>query len=182
MRGEIRRGVIGLIAAATLGMLACGHVPTQPGARADLRRDAEQTIARMQAKDPSLKSVMDGAVGYIVFPRVGEAGFLIGGGAGNGVLFEGGQPSHFAELKQLQAGALAGGQKYSEIVVVRDQRALDDLKTGRYDFSAKASAIIVRTGAATNATFEKGVAVFVDPTSGAMVNASIGGQKIRLTL
>jgi hypothetical protein len=68
------------------------------------------------------------------------------------------------------------------VVVIRDRRALDDMKSGRFDFGAHASAVIVRTGAATSATFEKGVAVFVDPISGAMVNASIGGQRIRLTL
>jgi len=42
--------------------------------------------------------------------------------------------------------------------------------------------VILRSGAAANATFDKGVAVIVQPQRGAMVNASIRGQRVRLTL
>jgi hypothetical protein len=47
---------------------------------------------------------------------------------------------------------------------------------------AKAQAVILRSGASTNTTFDKGVAVFVDPLRGGMVNASITGQRIKLTM
>ena len=174
--------VIGLFALLGLGALGCAHSPTQPGARADLRNEAHQTLAEMQRRDPTLRPLIDNAVGYIVFPKIGQGGFLVGGGSGAGVLFEKSGATHFAELKQLEAGALAGGQRYAEVVVVNDQKALDDLRDGRYDFGAKASATIVRTGTAAQATFDKGTAVFVMPIHGAMVNASVGGQKIRLTL
>ena len=179
-----KRGWSGLLAAVglCLGIISCAHVPTEPGARADLKDAAAKTLAQFEAKDPSLRPLLDQAVGYVVFPAVGEGGFIIGGGAGSGVLYENGQVTHFAEISQLAAGALAGGSRYSEIVVVNDKQTLEDMKGGRFDFGAKASAVIVRTGAATGATFEKGVAVFVEPIKGAMVNASIGGQKIRLSM
>ena len=174
--------IIALSALLGLGALGCAHAPTEPGARADLRSDAHKTLHEMQKRDPTLRPVIDSSVAYIVFPKVGQGGFLVGGGSGNGVLFEPGGGTQFAELRQLDAGALVGGQSYSEVVVVKDRKALEDLRTGRYDFSAKASAMIVRTGTAAQATFENGVAVFVMPIHGAMVNASIGGQRIRLTL
>ncbi|HEY2747750.1 MAG TPA: hypothetical protein VGL86_24175 [Polyangia bacterium] len=136
----------------------------------------------MEAKDPSLRPLIESSVGYIVFPAVGSGGLLIGGGAGKGVLFEQGQVSHFATVEKLAAGAIAGGARYSEVVAIRDPQALHAMKSGRFDFGAQASAVIVRTGAAANATFENGVAAFIEPVRGAMVNASIGGQRIRLTL
>ena len=179
-----KSGWSGLLAAVglCLGILSCAHAPTSPGARADLKDAAAKTLAQMEAKDPTLRPLLDQAVGYIVFPAVGEGGFIIGGGAGSGVLYQNGEVTHFAEINQLAAGALAGGSRYSEVVVVKEHQALEDLKTGRFDFGAKASAVMVRTGAATGATFENGVAVFIEPIKGAMVNASVGGQKIRLSM
>lgn len=171
-----------MVPALLLFIAGCAHAPTKPGQQADLQREAQQTLSRMEAKDASLGPLLDRSLAYIVFPKVGSGGFIVGGGAGQGVLYEHGQPAGFATIQHLQAGALAGGQAYSQIVAIKTQKALDDLKAGRFDFHANASAVIVRTGAATSATFEKGVAVFVDPLKGAMVNASIGGQKIRLTM
>lgn len=174
---------IRLIASAALLLIAaCASAPTKPGEQADLKHEARQTLARMEAKDTSLRPVIDQSLAYIVFPSVGSGGFIIGGGAGSGVLYEHGVQTGFATIDHLAVGALAGGQTYSQVVAIRDQRALDDLKAGRFDFGAHASAVIVRSGAATNASFDKGVAVFVDPIKGAMASAAIGGQKIRVTM
>jgi lipid-binding SYLF domain-containing protein len=177
------RGAIGLIATASLCVLAgCAHAPTQPGARADLINASRKTLERLEAKDPTLRPVVDNAAGYIVFPSVGEGGFLIGAGSGTGVLFENGQPIHFAELRHVSAGALVGGQRYAQVVVIKDPAALQAFKSGRFNFGAQATAVIVRTGAASRAAFDKGVAVFAEEKSGAMVNASLTGTRIRLTL
>jgi len=59
---------------------------------------------------------------------------------------------------------------------------LQKMREGSYEFGADANAIILRTGAATNANFSKGVAVFIEPIRGAMVNASVGGQRIKVTM
>jgi lipid-binding SYLF domain-containing protein len=117
-----------------------------------------------------------------VFPRVGSAGFVVGGGGGAGVFFENGRPVHYAELNHFDAGALAGGQKYAEIVILNNRDAINDLRSGRFDVGARASAVMLRSGAGAGVTFDKGVAVVVEPLGGAMVNASLRGQNIRLTL
>src|SRR5581483_6246547 len=159
-----------LLAIVSIGMIAaCAHAPTKPGERADLVSDARRTLARMEAKDPGLPSVLDHAVGYIVFPSVGAGGLLVGGGAGAGVVYEHGHRTGFATIEHLGVGAIAGGQQFSELVVVNDPAALEQLKSGRFDFGAHASAVIVRSGVARTSTFENGVAVFVDPLRGAMV-------------
>jgi lipid-binding SYLF domain-containing protein len=174
--------VLGVFVIASVGALGCGHAPTKLGAQADLRTDSQNTLAQMEARDPGLRPLLDQSLAYIVFPSVGEGGFIFGGGGGNGVLYEFGQPSGFVELRHGAFGALIGGQGYSQLVVIRDTQALESLKHGRYDFGAGASAVIVRSGAASTATFEHGVVVFIHPTRGAMVNASLTGQRIRQVL
>jgi lipid-binding SYLF domain-containing protein len=176
------RAVVGFIAIASSCLFSCAHAPTHPGARADLTEEARKTLAIMQIRDPSLKPIIRDAAGYIVFPAVGKGGLIFGGGSGAGVLFENGEPVHFAELRLVEAGALVGGEGYSEVLVVRDPAILQSMKTGRYDFGANVDAIMLRSGAATAADFSKGTAVFVMPNKGMMLNMSLSAQRIRLTL
>jgi lipid-binding SYLF domain-containing protein len=70
-----------------------------------------------------------------------------------------------------------GGQTYSELIVFENKAALERFKQNQTEFGANASAIIAEKGAATNARFVDGVAVFVRPTVGAMAEASLGGQR-----
>jgi hypothetical protein len=55
---------------------------------------------------------------------------------------------------------------------------MDNFQSGNYEFSAQASAVIAREGAAAKTSYDNtGVAVFVHVKGGAMLEASIGGQK-----
>ena len=173
---------IKLVAVAMFAVAACAHAPTKTGERSDLVSDAHVTLRRMEATDPGLKSLLDDAVGYVVFPKVGAAGLLVSGGGGSGVVFEHGRRSGFATIEHLGVGAVAGGEQFAELVIVKDPAALDELKSGRFDVGAKASAVILRSGVSTTTTFEHGVAVVIEPLKGAMVNASISGQRIHMTM
>jgi hypothetical protein len=66
----------------------------------------------------------------------------------------------------------------SQLIVFENQPAMDKFKRNEIDFAASASAIYEDRGAAMSAQFVDGVAVFVRPTRGAMVEASLGGQRI----
>ena len=74
-------------------------------------------------------------------------------------------------------GLQAGGQTFSELLVFENKTALDRFKAGKLDFAADASAVVLKSGVATNATFVNGVAVVVSPIGGAMLEAAIGGQQ-----
>jgi lipid-binding SYLF domain-containing protein len=171
---------IGLIVVVSLWVIGCSHAPTKPGERADLKDEAEKTLAQMEERDPGLRDFLEGSVAYIVFPAVGSGGFVVGGGAGNGVLYENNQPTGYARVTQLAVGALAGGQRYSQVIAIGDHGVLQKMKDGNFNFGASASAVILRSGAAAATQFQNGVAVFRHPTRGAMVNASLSGQKIQV--
>jgi lipid-binding SYLF domain-containing protein len=163
-------------------VFGCAHAPTKPGERADLVNSAHQTLAQMTANDPGLRTTIDNAAAYIVFPKVGSGGFIVGGGAGSGVLFEHGMQTGFATVEKTVVGAVAGGQSYSQLVIIETPEALAKVKAGEFNFGAQASAIIARDGVATNATFRDGIAVVIKPIKGAMVNASMTGQRLRITM
>jgi lipid-binding SYLF domain-containing protein len=75
-------------------------------------------------------------------------------------------------------GFQAGGQTYSELIVLEDQAAMNRFKQNEMNFGANASTVLAENGAAADARFVDGVAVFIKPVIGATAEASVGGQKI----
>jgi lipid-binding SYLF domain-containing protein len=161
---------------------ACASTPKTQAKRTQLDSDAAEAKQAMIKKDPGLRALLDQSAGYIVFPEVKEGGFIVGGAGAQGVLYERGRQVGYASLSRASVGAQIGGQKYAELVAVRDQATLDKMKQGNMDLGAQASAVILRAGAATATYSDKGVAVVIDPIGGAMVNASVSGQRIKTTL
>ena len=174
---------VGLCVVLGGGVFGCAaSAPKTHAARQELHGDAEEAVAQMTARDPDLKPLLDQAAGYVVFPDVKQGGFVVGGASGQGVLFVNGRRAGFAQLSQASVGAQIGGQKYSEVVVFRDQSALDRAKASKMDLGAQASATIVKAGAASSTRFnDSGVAVFVQPKGGAMLNVSLTGQTVKFT-
>ena len=134
---------------------------------------------------------------YAVFPTVGEGGLIVGGALGKGRVYVHDKLVGDATLKQLSAGFQAGGKAYSEIIFFEDKRALDEFESGKFEFSAGASAIAITaaagasvgtngvqanaSGTENNATsvgqYNKGMAVFTIAKGGLMYAAAIAGQK-----
>ncbi len=139
-------------------------------------------IAKFKAKDPSLDRFFQDAYGYAVFPSVGKGGiFWIGGAYGNGEVYEQGRLIGVTSITQGTVGPQLGGQAYSEIIFFRDKHALDAFTIGNFTFNAQVSAVAATAGAAANADYSSGVAVFTLVEGGLMAEASVGGQKFSFT-
>jgi len=147
-----------------------------PREEAELQSESQITVQAFLDKDPTLQAFFDKAVGWAVFPTVGKGGFWVGGAYGKGVVYEGGQVIGFSELKQLTVGLQFGGQAYREIIFFKDKRALERFESGKLEFDAQVSAVLVDKGAAANVDYHGGVAVFTLPKGGLMAEASVGGQ------
>ena len=136
--------------------------------------------------------------GYAVFPTIGKGGIGVGGAYGKGrVYLASGQHVGNASVAQVTVGWQLGGQAYSMIVFLQDQRAFDEFTSGNFEFSAQATAVAITAGASVAATtagssagasggqkdaktvggYHKGMAVFTVAKGGLMYEASIGGQK-----
>jgi lipid-binding SYLF domain-containing protein len=137
---------------------------------------AQATISRFKQKDPGLEGFFSRAAGYAVYPEVTQGGFIVGAAHGRGVLFENDRVVGRTNVTVVNVGLQAGGQSFSQVVFFGDELALRRFKRGNLEFSARASAVAVDRGAAADANYRNGVAVFTMPRGGLMVEASVGGQ------
>jgi lipid-binding SYLF domain-containing protein len=173
--------VAALLASAMIA--GCASAPKTTSERSQLERDAHRAREAMLVKDPGIRPLLERSAGYIIFPEVKEGGFVVGGAGGQGVVYEHGRVNAFATVSQGSVGAVLGGQKFAELIIVRDKFTLDKIKAGTFDVGAQASAVILKAGAGGATRFsDNGVAVVLDPLSGAMVNAAITGQQIKVTM
>ena len=147
---------------------------------------------------PDLQPFFENAYGYAVFPTVGRGGFVLGGSYGKGRLYRGDEVVGKVSVGRFSIGFQAGGQAFSQIVFLQDQRAFDEFTSGRFEFEASASAVVITLGVQAQAGtagasasagtgpsstrqagqgYNKGMAVFIHPLGGLMYEVSIGGQR-----
>ncbi len=145
-----------LTAVFLAGALACMSTVAfgwDPGEAEELDAKAQEAIAALKEKDPSVQRFFDNAVAYVVIPTVGKGGIGIGGARGKGVLYEGGAVTAIVTLTQLTIGFQWGGQAYSEFIFFKDDVALQDFKRGNYELGAQASAVAVTAGTSAEADY-----------------------------
>ena len=146
--------------------------------REKLKKDAQDTIASYRKADPGIERFFKDSAGYAVFPRVGKAGFIVGGGHGAAEVYgKGNKLLGTATVTIVTVGLQAGAQEFSEIIFLEDQAALDRFTQNKFEFSASASAVIITAGAAKSNNYRNGVAVFAQSRGGAMAEAALGTQK-----
>ena len=81
------------------------------------------------------------AYGYAVFPTIGKGGLVVGAAAGKGRVYVGGKHVGNSEFGQVSIGFQAGGQAYSLIVFLEDERAFREFSSGSFKFGADATAV-----------------------------------------
>ena len=138
---------------------------------------------------------------YAVFPTIGAGGLVVGGARGKGQVYVHDRLVGDALMTQLSIGFQAGGKAFSEIRFFQDKRSLDVFESGKFEFSANASAVAITTGASagvgtdrasseasggkndatTNGDYQTGMAVFTIAKGGLMFAADISGEKFAYT-
>jgi lipid-binding SYLF domain-containing protein len=174
------RGTAWIVAALPL-LVGCGSTkPENDTDRDAFDQETRAAITRLKGADAGMKQWFSGkAYGYVVFPRVGKGGLVVGGAHGRGQVYEQGEHIGYARLTQGTVGLQAGGQSYIEVIFFQDKAALDAFKEGNWEMGAQVSAVAVRKGASADADYTKGVCVFTMSAGGLMAEASVGGQKFK---
>ena len=169
------------VLAVALALTGCQAEPTDAADRTELHQQVNSALRSMEGADAGMQGFVSRAEGYVLFPTVGKGGFIVAGSYGRGEVYEKGAFVGYADITQLTVGAQAGGESFAELIVFGDRDSLELFKTGQTTLTANASAIIIKTGAATAATYQNGMAIFIEPNGGAMVEAAVGGQKFSFT-
>jgi lipid-binding SYLF domain-containing protein len=169
-----------LLAPASAGLLSlsgCGTTPSTPAQKAALADEGQLKLKELYAENPDLKTTVENAYGYCIFPDVSKGGLVIEGGSGRGSVYEQGRYIGTAGISMGGVGADIGGQSYTELLVFATKDALSSFEDNKLQFDASASAVALKAGAADQAKWSKGVAVFTKPIGGFMLEAAIGGQQ-----
>jgi lipid-binding SYLF domain-containing protein len=168
--------LLAALAVSALPLVGCESTPETPAEQQAMRSDARAALLKMYDRDPSLRSVVENAYGYAIFPNVGKGGLIAGGAHGTGEVFEQGRLVGYATLTQATIGAQIGGQSYDELIVFQDEPTFRKFQSNQYSPAANATAVALKSGTGAGTSFENGTATFILPTSGLMAEASIGGQ------
>ena len=143
--------------------------------------EANNTIKEFLEKDAGMDKFFSSAIGYAVFPGIGKGGLGIGGAAGKGTVYKGGTSVADVKMSQVTIGFQAGGQKYAEIIFFENADTYDDFISGNYEFAAQVSAVALTSGASADAAYKDGLLVVTMAIGGLMYEASVGGQKFKVT-
>ena len=170
------RLAIALLCVVGVGV-GCATRPETPAARSYLSDQVRETVTLFQVRDPGIQAFFDGAYGYAVLPRISKGAMVVGGAHGKGEVFAQGVKVGYCSMSQASIGFSFGGEFFREIIFFRDRADLDRFRMGDFTFSGQATAVAVNTGAAAKSDYEYGMAVFIMPDSGLMVDASIAGQR-----
>ena len=159
---------------ALLTLVALAFTVASPHAAAD---DYKKTVELFQNAGES-GELFARSYGYAVFPTVGKGGLGVGGAVGTGRVYEQGRYIGDVLLTQLSVGFQAGGQAYSQIVLLQDKRALDEFTSGEFGFGAGVGAVAVTAGASASASTRQSTSLRGAPST--PINAS--SRCCRMTL
>lgn len=142
-----------------------------------LINDANEAKTIFMNSNAEVKTLFNSSAGYVIFPNVGKGAYIVGGAAGNGVVFENGDIVGLAKLKQIDIGLQLGGQAFRQVIFFETQEQLNEFKKGNFELSGNVSAVVVEEGKAKSIDFTNGLAVATMPKAGAMIEIAVGGQK-----
>ncbi len=177
--------------AATVALAALATMPS--AARADEYADTVQLFKNAGQSG----TFFNKAHGYAVFPTIGKGALGIGGARGTGRVYVQGRHVADTTLTQLSIGFQAGGQTFSQIVFLEDERAFREFSSGQFGFGAGVSAVAITAAASASASttgatagvsggkkdattsgeYYRGMAVFTIAKGGLMYEAALAGQK-----
>jgi len=177
--------------AATVALAGLATMPS--AARADDYTDTVQLFKNAGQSG----TFFDKAHGYAVFPTIGKGALGIGGARGTGRVYVQGRHVADTTLTQLSIGFQAGGQTFSQIVFLEDERAFREFSSGQFGFGAGVSAVAITAAASASASttgatagvsggkkdattsgeYYRGMAVFTIAKGGLMYEAALAGQK-----
>jgi lipid-binding SYLF domain-containing protein len=180
-KGDIKMKQASVLIVAAIGVMgvSCATVPKTEEARDVLSTQVSEAVAALKAKDPSIEQFFDKSYGYAVLPKVFKGALWVGGAHGKGLVYQRGKKVGYCSMSQATLGFSFGGEFFREIIFFRDKEDLERFRSGEYTFSAQATGVALRSGAAAKADYKSGMAVFVMTDAGLMVDASVGGQKFK---
>ncbi len=179
MKDMIKLAAGALVGAAILFSAGCSTAPKDEIDRQSLVDRSASTRDWFEARVSGLHEQINNSAGYIVFPDVGSAGFIIGGTSGRGVLFDNkGNQLGWSRLSSGSIGLQAGVRGFRMLMVLEDQTTLDQFRANKWNGSVGAVAVAGNASGTAASAFQRGVAIYEGASSGLMAGLDIGLNNI----
>ena len=109
--------------------------------RADIRKMANETLARLYKVQPSAKEAVAKSAGYAVFSNFGTKIIFAGGGSGRGLAVNNKTKKEtFMRMVEVQAGLGLGVKKFRLVWVFENQGVLNRFIDSGWEFGGQATA------------------------------------------
>jgi len=109
--------------------------------KADLRKMANETLARLYKTQPSAEKAIAKSAGYAVFNNFGMKILVAGGGTGKGIAVDNRTKKEaFMKMVEVQAGLGMGVKKFRLIWVFEKQGDLDKFINSGWEFGGQGTA------------------------------------------
>lgn len=173
-----RRGL--LAGSAALFVAACDNsVGSTGGQIIDAR--VQNTLSLMYQAYPETQELANRASGMLVMPLIGSAGFMVGGGYGEGALLIDGVTVDYYSASVLSGGFQIGARESSHVLFFLTPEALADFRTSPgWEAGAGVTTVVGQTGGTLSAdttSIETDVVSLIFNERGLLAGATLSGVK-----
>lgn len=148
---------------------------------AEIDRDADAAIKVFQESIGGADVFLGQSAGYLIFPRVIKAGFVIGGETGEGALRIGGQTVDYYRTSAGSFGLQAGAQARSMVIAFMTPEALEKFRNSSgWKAGVDGSIALIDMGGGKSIdthNIKDPVVGFIFGSKGLMANLSFEGSK-----
>ncbi|MBO9444901.1 YSC84-related protein [Ruegeria sp. R14_0] len=159
---------------------ACGNgVGNSNAAQIDARVNV--TLNEMFTKFPNTVEIANKSTGMLVMPLITEAGFIFGGGFGQGALRINGATVDYYSAVKGSAGLQIGAQQYAHVLFFMTEDALNDFRrSSGWTAGADIGYVVDATGSTlstTTTTLRTPVIAAIFGQAGLLFGATLEGTK-----
>ena len=130
-----------------------------------IEEEANMALAQFYHDVKGSKKFLSKVKGYLVFPKILKAGFVVGGEYGEGVLRVNGETKHYYSLISGSIGFQAGVQQNTMVIAFITKRSLlNFIRSDGWEAGVDGSIAIAQWGAGkdiSTISFEKPIVAFV---------------------
>ncbi len=146
-----------------------------------LDKDVDVAIKRFEKDIIGGKAFLTKVNGYLVFPAVIKAGFIVGGKYGEGALRIKGVTKNYYSMTAASIGLQAGAQQYMMLIAFLTETSLKNfMNSNGWEAGVDGTITISDWGKSkdiSSISFEKSIVGFIYGEKGLMASVSIAGTK-----
>jgi hypothetical protein len=161
-----------ILCMALLG--ACSSIPVEQreARRAEIDRDADETVALLRERDPEFAGALERSAGYFTSRVSSTTVAIVGGAQGIGVLVDNDTGDRtYMNIRRADLGVGLGVRTFRVLLLAEDAAALESMSDKRY-FSAVATEATAGKKGGTGGYIAGGLRAFVISDSGASLAAT----------